>query len=1690
MPSGNYNKSGRGFRRSGRGSGRTNGRNNGNNNTSKKSTGSSEKKEEMKFVPFQEGKGNKTTFETVKAHVLSYVKRTYKNGKDVVNYINTGDRDQCGVEPVRQLAVGSGTSTQELFLLEQEQKGLDIKYADLIKRYNDRMTNLEDNIPKVSELIYSYCNTVMQARLRDIPDYETRVMDDPIIMLQEINNKMYDPTEEKYEFETATRVFKRMFGTTQEDGEDLLDYTKRFKQSKDNFSQTVGKEVLNKFIETTKRYKDCNDDVDRTLVKKQGYDSWMTYLYISNADKRKYGTLTAGFRTQYALENDQYPKTLIKAHAVLKDHRWDNTYHEHVKKQRAKGSTNNNNNNNSDKDKKSDNNNKEKEQEGTSLNQTDVTCFCCGKKGHYSDNCPEKDTIAKEDWAVKKGMNLYHRKEAHDKKNNKQQKKNNEEQDEEESDDEGWMGLQFNTVTAKKTDLSNDALLDCGATFSSFKNENLVRDIETVDTPIRMRTNVGTRKINQKAEIPGMKKKVWFDEESMANIFSFSEMSDMYHIYYDNSKEDTFYVGDKKKNKYKQFPRTQEGLYAFKFSDEYKEMVKRPNKKKKSVKKNVKINLLDTVENNMEGYTEEQIKRAKNAKQLYHKVGTPGMENFKYIIKGNMIKDCPVNTDDINNMMKIWGKDIAVIKGKTVRRTPRKITNDIIEIPKELYDNCSRIQLHMDVFYVNGLGFLATIGHPVYYRTCVPLEETTGKSLYKALDKTLRTYNRGGFKVRSIECDNEFKSIMDDVEDGLGVKMNYTNAQDHVPAAERNNRTIKEAMRTVIHRIPYKRIPPIMIKHLAIISTDRLNWFPAKYGISKTYSPMTIITGKTLEYKKHCVHEFGAYVQAHTENVKTSSMTERGIDAIYLRPNENRQGGHYVMNLNTGNELTRGRCTAVPLPSTVKEKVEEMALEQGISTVKFTNKKGVELPNVEEVRGEDYVDAYDNIEYDREYVQPQQVGDIRLRADDDVDDDEIDELLADEERHQDRNDDDVSQESDDDLETDDEASESDDDKNVQTGINNSKNESESESGEESDDVKDDVSVETTDDNSNDDKVNVREVLPDLVRRSGRNRKEIERLTYLQTYQLESEHNIFAQSTKPHDEYSSSETNVIATYMEELEQICNPSTGTIFSQQYLLEKGLKKFGKAGYEAILKEVGQLDDRKAFEPISVKDLTNSERKKAQIALSYLTEKRDGTIKGRTVYNGKPTREWLNKEDSASPTASLDSILLTAMIDAHENRDIMTTDVPNAFIQTPMEYKEGEEKIIMKITGSLVDILINKDPLKYGGYAVFENGKKVLYLKVLRAIYGMLQSALLWYRKFRSDLEGNGFIFNSYDGCVANKVMKGSQMTVRFHVDDCMSSHIKPKANDEFLKWLNKQYGEHGEVKAVRGQVHDYLGMTFHFGNGEVKIDMVEYVENMLEEFPVKFSSSDGVTPAVAGIDLFKEDLSKKLDMNQREQFHRTVAKALFLCKRARPDIQTATAVLCSRVKAPGRKDWTKLIRMMKFLHVTKNDMLTLSIGKGLYQLEWYIDAAFGVHPDYKGHTGAALKFKGGKGSPLQKCSKQKLNTSSSTTCELVGVDDTLPKVLWVPLFLREQGYEVTNNIVFQDNTSAILLEKNGKRSSGERTRALNIRFFLVTDHIEKGDLTVEHCPTEKMIGDFFTKPLQGKKFEEFRREIMGFV
>ena len=121
-------------------------------------------------------------------------------------------------------------------------------------------------------------------------------------------------------------------------------------------------------------------------------------------------------------------------------------------------------------------------------------------------------------------------------------------------------------------------------------------------------------------------------------------------------------------------------------------------------------------------------------------------------------------------------------------------------------------------------------------------------------------------------------------------------------------------------------------------------------------------------------------------------------------------------------------------------------------------------------------------------------------------------------------------------------------------------------------------------------------------------------------------------------------------------------------------------------------QLDNRICYLPLKVDDMTTEEKMKAQNMIVLLIEKRDGTIKVRSVYNGKNTRDWISREDSASLTVSQDSIVITAVINVKEQRDIMTVNILNAFIQTlpPEKYRKIGDRIIMKYKGRIVNFLI----------------------------------------------------------------------------------------------------------------------------------------------------------------------------------------------------------------------------------------------------------------------------------------------------------------------------------------------------------------------------------------------------------------
>lgn len=408
-------------------------------------------------------------------------------------------------------------------------------------------------------------------------------------------------------------------------------------------------------------------------------------------------------------------------------------------------------------------------------------------------------------------------------------------------------------------------------------------------------------------------------------------------------------------------------------------------------------------------------------------------------------------------------------------------------------------------------------------------------------------------------------------------------------------------------------------------------------------------------------------------------------------------------------------------------------------------------------------------------------------------------------------------------------------------------------------------------------------------------------------------------------------------------------------------------------------------------------------------------------------------------------------------------------------------DDYVLVKLTQESADLMceVNKDLKKY---MTKERGQNVLYLQLSKALYGCMQSALLWYQTFKGCLSELGFTINPYDPCVANKTINKKQCTVVWYVDDTKISHEDPKVVDWVIQKIEEKFGK---MSVTRGKKHTFVGVDIEFhDNGTVSLSMLDYVKECIDLYRDKIKRM-AVTPASG--ELFNQSKEKVAMLTEAEanKFHHTTAKLLYLSKRARIDIDLAVSFLCTRVSQPDITDEEKLIRVLSYLEATKD--LTRVIGSdGLTYMHTWTDASLAIHRDMKGHTGGVISM--GRGTVIHHCSKQKLNAKSSTETEVIGVSDVLPYTVWAMYFMREQGYTMARSVFHQDNNSAIRMITNGKASCSSRSRHIHIRYFFVKDIFERENIQVQHCPTDRMVADFYTKPVQGKQFKELRAIIMG--
>ena len=327
-------------------------------------------------------------------------------------------------------------------------------------------------------------------------------------------------------------------------------------------------------------------------------------------------------------------------------------------------------------------------------------------------------------------------------------------------------------------------------------------------------------------------------------------------------------------------------------------------------------------------------------------------------------------------------------------------------------------------------------------------------------------------------------------------------------------------------------------------------------------------------------------------------------------------------------------------------------------------------------------------------------------------------------------------------------------------------------------------------------------------------------------------------------------------------------------QMSARKGIQQFGQLAVTAMLKEYKQLDDLLVFGVVSPASLSEQEQRRALRAINLIKLKRCGKVKGRTCADGSVQRGYISKEDSSSPTISLQALFATWIIDSIEDRKVKTFGFLGAYLHAEIP---EEERVFMKFEKEFVDIMCEVNP-EYKDHVRFEHGKKVLYVQVLKVIYRMIESALRWYELFRGTLRGMGFELNPHDHCVANKMIDGSQCTTGWYVDDNKVSRVSNKVNSMIVDAIEEHFGK---LARTTGNKHTFLGMDVEMiSKGKISVSTPQHVDEAIEGLGEEVHRT-AVNPAKSK--LFSVDhKSPKLTGDKKETFHSVTAKVLWILQR----------------------------------------------------------------------------------------------------------------------------------------------------------------------------------------------------------------
>ena len=982
--------------------------------------------------------------------------------------------------------------------------------------------------------------------------------------------------------------------------------------------------------------------------------------------------------------------------------------------------------------------------------------------------------------------------------------------------------------------------------------------------------------------------------------------------------------------------------------------------------------LANTVAQNESMYTKREVEEAKQARDLYRMLAYPSFKDMSEAISSGTLIDCPVTIQSLRRSTDIYGTPDGILKGKTTHTT--STLDKVITVIRPAGND---VHLNGDIFFIEGLAFFLTFGTPVNLLCVTALANRTVTTISKALDQHIANYRGHGFQVTEVFLDSESGLVaLSEIYQLRGVKLTYAPPGQHVPVIERKIRLVKIRCRALFSNLPCALCKQLLIA-LVKFAISRINLLPVLGSRATAHSwhrlsPREMLTGTKTSFTRDLRIGFLDYAQL-TEPVNETtynSLKPRTRGGVALYSLGNSKGSVIFMTLDTGTEVAREKFHLLPMPDVVISHLNALAAK---------DKKT--FSNTPDFLYHGLVIPDDPTSYDTAdtYFSP-------LPTEAPPITEETSSYPAEDHDSSNRGGEFAEQEE------------------FPEPTPLTETQQLDEIGGESLATGEIGGVPTT--KMNDE--NIEEVKDTRV-------KEVKPIT------------------KPKEKFTRESYMLRERKPTSTALVTLGNDHTQHSYNLSIKGAIKSHGDIAVKALFTECSSLLGKSTFHPVSKKTLTEEEMRSVIRSSCFMKEKMtpEGTIekvKARLVAGGDQQDKSIHTlNETSSPTVSTAAVLVTMAIAAHERRHVMTMDVETAYLNARMI---DDKPVFMRI-GPLVTAILGQLDAKFEKYL---DSKGSVIVKLDKALYGCVESAVLWYKDLRATLEEDGYIVNPYDLCVFNKYYEGKQITVIFHVDDLLAACAIRAALEKLYATLVRKYEK---VKVKWGEKHPYLGMIANFQQtGVVTIGNPGFVMDILKEYGETRLST---TPA--GENLFNVRESPPLSTPEAKRFHSFVAKLLYLSKRTRPDILTLVAFLTTRVHAPTEDDRSKLHKGMGYLAGTIDLCLTLEV-KGPIKVTAFVDASFATHnSDMRSHTGVYITL--GKGAIYCRSSKQKLVTKSSTEAELVGISDALPQIIWLKHFLEAQGHPALPAHIWKDNQSTICLAKTG-RSCSERSRHIEIRFF----------------------------------------------